>query len=438
MIVRFSFSNFKSIKEEVTLSFEASKSTELEEFYVVRATPKLRLLKVAAIYGANASGKSNVLEALEFLRQLVVGANRTKDQPINISPFAFHEPGAPQTPSTFRLKCVISGTLYEYEVTLNKRIITSERLVFYAPNKAVVFDRTTNPKSGISTITLGSKISLPAEEKRNLEINTLPNITTLGGYLRTNLSFPEVGIVVSWFINQLTFMVNPTSNLYPWVSNLIQSGQIEKEQLLRFLRKADFNIVDLAIEDDIVELDEASIHALKESNPQLLDYLNDKQGAKHVYEGKKMVFYHQVEGNGTEKKYPLDYVLQSMGTKRYYELAGLLTYVLSNSRVMPIDEIESSLHPDLLKHFLLLFLRNSKNSQLIFTTHQRDLMRETDMLRNDIFHFTEKRPDGSTDLYSFTEFDSSVVRSDSSLYNAYKIGKLGAVPELGDAYIPVE
>ncbi|MGB3548751.1 MAG: ATP-binding protein, partial [Saprospiraceae bacterium] len=69
---------------------------------------------------------------------------------------------------------------------------------------------------------------------------------------------------------------------------------------------------------------------------------------------------------------------------------------------------------------------------------QREFMRETDMLRNDIFHFTEKRPDGSTDLFAFTDFDSSVIRNGSSLYNAYKIGKLGATPDLQDTYIPVD
>ena len=435
MIVSFSFSNFKSIREEVTLSFEASKSRELEEFYVVRATSKLRLLKVAAIYGANASGKSNVLLALEFLRQLVVAPNQTKDQPINISAFAFNER---KQESTFKLRFIANGTMYEYEVVLTQEMVVSEHLTFYAPKKATLFARTTNPSTRSSSITIGSKVSLTAEEKRSLEINTLPNTTTFGGFSKINLYFPEVDTAWNWFFNQLTFTVIPTSNLYPWVSKLVEDGQIDKEQLLFFMQKADFSIVDLAIEDDIVNLDEGTVKALQQNNPQLLNYLKDKQGAKYTYEGKKMVFYHQIKQDGENQKHPMDYSYQSTGTKRYYELAGLLTYILTNSRIMAIDEIESSLHPELLKHFLLLFLRNSRDSQFIFTTHQRDLMRETDMLRNDIFHFTEKRPDGSTDLYSFTDFDASVVRSDSSLYNAYKIGKLGAVPEPGDAYIPTE
>jgi len=84
------------------------------------------------------------------------------------------------------------------------------------------------------------------------------------------------------------------------------------------------------------------------------------------------------------------------------------------------------------------FLRNTRESQLIFTTHQRDFLQEGEMLRHDVVHFTEKGEDGSTDLYSMADFDSSVIRKGSSLYNAYKSGKLGATPELEDAYIPMD
>jgi AAA15 family ATPase/GTPase len=106
--------------------------------------------------------------------------------------------------------------------------------------------------------------------------------------------------------------------------------------------------------------------------------------------------------------------------------------------IVTIDELESSLHPDLLKHFLLTFLVNSKHSQLIATTHYRELLMEKDIIRNDAIWFTEKKEDGSTDLFSLADFDSSVIRNTSSVYNAYKIGKLGAVPNLSDYYIDNE
>lgn len=112
--------------------------------------------------------------------------------------------------------------------------------------------------------------------------------------------------------------------------------------------------------------------------------------------------------------------------------------MINSNLVFSIDELESSLHPDLLKHFLLVFLVNSKESQVIATTHHRELLMNRDILRDDAIWFTEKQENGSVDLYSLADFDSTVVRETTSIYNAYKTGKLGAKPELGDYYLDFE
>jgi len=109
--------------------------------------------------------------------------------------------------------------------------------------------------------------------------------------------------------------------------------------------------------------------------------------------------------------------------------------MMSEDYIFPIDELESSLHPDLLKQFLLSFLANSKNSQIITTTHHRELLLEKDILRNDAIWFTERSDEGCTDLYSLDDFDSKTIRSGNSIFNFYKSGKLGATPNLGDYYI---
>ncbi len=103
--------------------------------------------------------------------------------------------------------------------------------------------------------------------------------------------------------------------------------------------------------------------------------------------------------------------------------------------VIPIDELESSLHPDLFVHFLLSFLVNSEGSQIIATTHNREILNNKDIFRNDAVWFTDKTDTCATELYSLADFDSSVIRDTSNVYNAYKIGKLGGVPNLGDYYI---
>ena len=220
-IISFRFSNFRSIHEPVELSFEASRSEDLEEYYVVRPTPKLRLLKMAAIYGANASGKSNVVEALDFLRLLVLNPVRKKTDAIVYDRFAFTEQ---QTNSTFELNFVHQGTRYDYAVTLNPAFIVSETLHFYQPNKALVFSRTTDPENQLSTIETGSKIKLAADDRKVLEASVLWNNTVLGGFLKVNVEFEELREVGSWFFQNITAVINPKSDLHPFIAREVEGG----------------------------------------------------------------------------------------------------------------------------------------------------------------------------------------------------------------------
>ena len=113
--------------------------------------------------------------------------------------------------------------------------------------------------------------------------------------------------------------------------------------------------------------------------------------------------------------------------------------LISNfSTIVSIDELESSLHPELFQHFLLTFLVNSKNSQLIATSHYREILNNRDIFRDDAIWFTDKNEDSATELYSLADFDSSVVRDTTNVLNAYKSGKLGGVPNLGDYYINLD
>ena len=109
--------------------------------------------------------------------------------------------------------------------------------------------------------------------------------------------------------------------------------------------------------------------------------------------------------------------------------------LIKNSTAFPIDELEASLHPDLYLHFILSFLLNSQNSQIIATTHNREILDNKDIFRNDAIWFTDKQETCSTELYSLTDFDSSVVRNTTNILNAYKSGKLSGTPNLGDTFI---
>ena len=126
---------------------------------------------------------------------------------------------------------------------------------------------------------------------------------------------------------------------------------------------------------------------------------------------------------------------ESEGTKRFYGFAGLLALLIKSPTVFPIDELESSLHPDLYTHFLLSFLQNAKQSQLIATTHNRELLADRDIFRDDVIWFTDKSKDCATELYSLADFDTSTIKN---ILNAYKIGKFSGVPRLSDTFIDVE
>ena len=120
------------------------------------------------------------------------------------------------------------------------------------------------------------------------------------------------------------------------------------------------------------------------------------------------------------------------------ELQKRLREKNKESVIISIDELEGSLHPDLFEHFLLTFLLNAKNSQLLATTHYREILNKKDFFRNDAIWFTERNQQSATELYSLTDFDSSVVRDTTNVYNAYKMGKFGAIPMLKDTYLDVE
>lgn len=420
MIINFSIKNFTSIKEEVTLSFEATNSDDLEEYYIVTPKKGLRLLKLGLIYGPNGSGKSNILKALDFLKNMVLEPLEKKTETFDFQPFLFDKNTTNEN-SFFTLEFIQNKVKYLYKLEFNKNAIINEKLHFYNPNKALVYERKTDSEKQLSTIQFGSKIKINKEYKATLEANTLWNNTVLGGYLKTNFEAHELQEVTAWFKTKLTPLILPTTNLSGFISNGIEEGDIEKLNVLEFLRKADFNISGIDFQS-LRKVTFGTRNSVKDEEVEIKD----------------TVFQHKVKSGSGVDEYMLSYNEESQGTQRYYQFSGLLDLMIRNETIFSIDELASSLHPELVKHFLLTFLVNAKQSQLIATTHLREMLMERDIFRNDAIWFTDKKEDGSTDLYSASDFDSSVIRNTSSVYNAYKIGKLGAVPDLGDYYIDVE
>lgn len=426
MIINFNVQNFGSIKDKQTLSFEADRSDHLENHYVVNIGG-FRLLKIALIYGANASGKTTVLKALDFLRDLVLNPKSKKTDELNFNPFLF-DLKTPKQNSNVSIEFIQGEIRYLYEVEFSKKAVISESLHFYNPSKAVVYKRTTDLKSEFAKISFGGKIKRDKTFEKTLESNTLWNNTVLGGYLKTNIELKELKQVIDWFEEYLNPIVETKSVLERFVIKNIEKSKIAKDDIISILKKADFNISNLFI-DKVEEMSkgvEKIFKAMDFSDEDIEKFKNDPP--------KRIEFEHTVDG----KKYNLPFKYESEGTKRYFDLAGLLCILIKSSNGVPIDELESSLHPDLYIHFILSFLLNSKKSQVIATTHNREILNNRDIFRDDAIWFTDKSETCATELYSLIDFDSSVIRDTSNVLNAYKSGRLKGTPNLGDYYIDLK
>ena len=431
MILNFSIQNFGSIKDRQTLTFEADKSDHLENSYVIH-TNGLRILKIALIYGANASGKTTILKALEFLRDIVLEPKTKKTDELDFQPFLF-DPETPNQNAVMSIEFLANDTKYFYEVAFFKKAVVYEVLNFHNPKKANIYKRTTDIKNEFTEITFGSKIKIDKTIEKNLEANTLWNNTVLGGFLKTNIDIKELKEVVEWFKNYLYPLIDTKTQLEGFVTSKIDQGELTKFDVINILKKADFHISDILIQENEQVIPDGFIELVKK---QLKAH--DSEVKKLEEKGKITSVSIEFEHTVNQAKYTLPIELESQGTRRFYGFAGLLALLIKNSTSFPIDELESSLHPDLYTHFILSFLLNSNKSQIIATTHNREIFDNKDIFRNDAIWFTDKNENGSTELYSLADFDSSIVRNTTNIYNAYKSGKLKATPNVGDNYIDLK
>jgi AAA15 family ATPase/GTPase len=448
MLIEFSVQNFGSIKNKQTLSFEATKDGHLADYYIVSTKIKnLKLLKLGLIYGANASGKTTVLQALDFLRDIVLNPKKEKDIPFQFEPFLFDKK-TPNRNTIFNISFIQNNIRYNYEVELNKKSIVEEKLDFYSPNKANVFTRTTDAeKQYTDNIVFGPKIKKNKNSEDILKANTLWNNTVIGGFAKTNIENKELKDVRDWFSLYLKPIIHTREILSNDITEILkkEKGYLNKNYIIDMLKAADFGISDLIIKTEIPlnfmniadifskktvkEFSEAVEENIKNMGMGINININDG-----IISQTKVTFEHIVN----KERYKLASENESQGTQRYYELAGILLLLMKNSLMFSIDELETSLHPDLFRHFLLSFLVNSKNSQIIATTHNREILNDRDIFRNDAIWITDKDKESATQLYSLSEFDSSVIRNTTNVYNAYKIGKLGGIPNLSNYYIGAE
>jgi AAA15 family ATPase/GTPase len=425
MILELKIQNFLSFKKEVTFSFEATSDKTLDDYYVAIQKDGTRILKLGMVYGANASGKSNLIEAFKFISDFIHktppgGRNADTD----FIPFMFGK--SAKEPGIFELTFYVNDKKHRYCLIIDKEKILEEKLLFYPGSQpAVIINRFFDREKNISVIEFGSKIKISEQAREAIQLKTLKNISVLAAYNQVNISIQEINSVNEWFKNQYLNSINPYTDLTNFTDDGVKNYPEIKKHTLGFLREADFNIADILFEDKVQKIPERLLNVIDSapfSEEEISKIKKDK-----VYHFEETFFSHKIEEDDKVAYYTMPGERQSRGTLRYYGLAGPFYHAIKNDAFLPVDEIDSALHPLLVIHFIQEFLKKSNQAQLLFTTHNMSILNEKDILRKDAIWFTEKLKDGSTDLFSLADFN---FRKELSYYKAYKIGKFGGIPEL--------
>lgn len=418
MLVEFQVTNFRSFRDTQRLSMVASADASLPENTIgISALGKQRLLRSTVIYGANAAGKSNLLAALESLRSLIVNfEHRIPGSPLPLQPFKLdgqHE----QAVTTFELTFIQGGVRYQYGLALDRRIIREEWLIAYPsglPQRW--FSRRWDAERERHDWHFGSKLKGP---KRDLEALTRADTPFLAVAPKFNQQ--QLTEVYGWFEKQLRLIThahNDASLYEAHTAELAAQDPELRRDLAALLRRADLGIADFSAEE-------------RQFLPGI--YVGDEpldETVKQVLARKSWVVEMQHRGGtGAAGTAVLSMEEESLGTRRLFGLASYLLLALRHGGVLCIDEIDASLHPNLVRHIVRLFhdpVANVGNAQLLFNTHDTTLL-DSGLFRRDQIWFVEKDNAGASQLYPLLEYSP---RKDEALARGYLRGRYGAIPFL--------
>ena len=411
MLIQFNFKNFKSFRDEATLDLSAAKMTEFSDRVVSEGNDKI--LPMAAIYGANASGKSNIYNAFGYMADYVIesfkyGDEEEKFEEYRPTPFLF-DSVSNDAESSFEVYFTIPGDkaekTYNYGFCVDRHGVTEEWLNVKAKTArkyASVFYRSTEE----DTLDLSG---LPKSSRDNIQVALEKQvlIVSLGAKLKVN----KCKDIRDWFMaNEFADFGDPFTNFF--LSRRLPKGFVDdnsvQKKVIEYFASFDEHIKDFEIEK----------------------LPNDADSKEETY---KISSLHKKIDSDTFAAIPLS--MESAGTLKMFALYPELQDVLEKGSVFFIDELNARLHPLLVRNFLLTFLNpeiNTRHAQLIFTTHDTWQL-SNQLLRRDEVWFTEKDEQGISKLYSLADFvdeSGARIRKDESYEKNYLIGKYGAIPTL--------
>ena len=419
MLIEFSVGNYRSFKDQVTFSMVAanlvSKDKNLDIDNVFAIDQELKLLKSAAIYGANASGKSNLAKALSFMKWFMVNSSKETQSTdeIGVEPFRLSTE-TEEKPSCFELVFLMGGRKYRYGFEVTQERVISEWL-FYVPNvrETKLFERQ------LDNIKPSKNYDADGIQQR-----TRSNALFLSVSAQFNVDLAEK--ILEWITDKLNIISGLHDLAYLSYKVRCFINNKNRADIIQLIKK-----LDLGISEVQVEQEDFAIDSLPDEMPDELKKLIVKAGGgKTTSVG---ISHRKFDADGNHESieaFDLE-SHESEGTKKVFALAGPLITALKEGEILIIDEFDARLHPLISLAIVKLFNSketNPNNAQLIFMTHDTNLLNNK-IFRRDQIWFTEKNRYSATDLYSLAEYK---IRNDASFESDYIKGRYGAIPYIGN------
>lgn len=430
MLVEFNVGNYRSFKENVTISMVAanisSRPKSLDEQNTFHVNDSLTLLTSATVYGANASGKSNLITALRFMRRFVLTSSRETQitEHIDVEPFLLSIEERLK-PSTFEIVFLIDGAQYRYGFEATVEHVIAEWLYRLGSlREQTLFER---EQDSIKVNTRHFR------EGRGLEMRTRPNALFLSVVAQFNGAISTD--ILRWFRElSVNTGVDDRRDMIFAFHHFEESPH--REGMEELIRRLDVGIDRINVERTPAMMPSHLPDEVAQQFKQMLDALAEDGSTAESISVKTLHTVFDAKGK------PADTVVfdleeqESAGTKRLFALAYPIMQALSKGTVIVIDELDVRVHPNLALELVRLFNSQETNphhAQLVFTTHNTNLL-SAQLFRRDQIWFVEKSRQGASDLYSLVEYriDGKVVRNDASFEKDYIAGRYGAIPFTGD------
>lgn len=415
MLVEFTVKNYRSIKDEQVLSLAKAKGDELEDSncFTPDAPSSVPLLRSAAIYGANAAGKSNIIHAMMAMESIVrnsASSNQEGDE-ISVTPFLFDD-DSPSEPSEFEMVFISEGVRYQYGFAATKYNVVEEWLIAYPKGRPQRwFSRSFNSKTKLSEYKFSDSLT---GQKSVWQSATRTNALFLSTAVLLNSE--QLKPVFNWFKKRL----RPTDvgGWGPSFTATLCDEEVTKKRILSFLKAADFNIHDIKVDKKKFDLEMLSDEIPESARASIIKELKEKE----------FLDIKTIHKTASNKLVLLDFEEESDGTQQFFSFIGPWLDTLKNGNILVIDELHDSLHPKMVKYLVGLFNNsktNPKNAQLIFTTHETSILNQ-DVFRRDQVWFCEKDKSQATSLYPLTDFSPRKDRENIEM--GYLSGRYGALP----------